>query len=489
MGFFELIFKRIESFIKSTLSRFSTKLTKIKRLPVTIAKKSKDLLKDALNFIIKKPSQLSDYLRVGDVYVAKRAMLFGILAAAAIILLLIWIVFPFVNKHLFTQSVTVNTAAFFTAQGKASVYNTDGSVLYVGDVSDGAANGTGRLYSNNVLVYQGQFEDNEYCGEGKLFSQNSSLVYEGSFSASKYNGAGKLYSENGALLYDGKFVEGKCSGEGTLFHDNGKIAQTGTFADGLLNGEGQTYDENGEPIYKGGFADGKFSGTGELYENGVLCYKGEFVNGLKSGSGTEFAEDGSKIYSGGFANGEYSGEGILFFDDNGFRVEGNFENGLPNSNCKLFDENGKELFNGILKDGEINYISYLSADKAKVEAAFVSGAAEREIGDNTLLFYDDIGCGFLFDANDKTDRIIITGSQVLFNAAVGEKLNNYLRPEGALHYDAYNSSATNAEKKLMGYIGVEQADYIVCEKFIVGNVFIKLFSLEGNVVFYEVGII
>lgn len=487
MNFFDILFKRIEGFFKSMLSRITTKLGKIRQLPVIAAKKSKDILQGIVKFIIKKPSELSDYVKLGGTYVAKRALLAWLLLAAAAVLAVIWLLIPFLQRTLFTRKLTVNTADFFTAAGNAEVYTEYGTLLYTGKLSGGAAQGDGRLYDDGVLVYQGGFADNEYSGNGKLFAASGSLVYDGGFSDSVYSGSGKLYDDEGKLLYEGEFSAGLYDGNGTEYYPSGKIRSRGVYTAGVLNGEGQTYAENGSLIYSGGFVNGKYSGSGELYSDGALKYVGSFVDGEMSGEGTEYSPFGAKVYSGGFSSGVYSGTGTLYIWKNGFRLEGQFENGLANGVCTIFRDNGEQIFTGSMVNGEISWYSFVNADKNAVQAAFTSASGERALSDGrTLVYYGDFGCGFIFDADGKPDRMLVTGEQKLYGAAAGGTPQSLEEDPGEL-YDSYAYSPTASDRRLMKYINIDAPKQAVCEKYLRDGIFVKLYLFDGYIKWYEIG--
>lgn len=461
---FELIYRRIEGFIKSTISRIATLFGKIRRLPLLIAKKAKDLLRDVINFIIKKPSELSDYVKFGGSYVAKRALLAWVLLAAAAVLCVIWFVVPFIRSSFFTSRLVVNTPQFHTASGKAEVYTENGTLLYSGVMKDGKANGDGRLYKSGSLVYQGEFADNEY------------------------NGVGRLYDEFGVLVYSGEFADSLYSGTGSEYYPNGSIKVTGTYVSGMLEGEAALYSENKELIYSGGFSAGKFNGKGELYEDGQLVYKGDFVNGERTGEGT-FFDNGEKVYSGGFLAGKYSGNGILYRYETDMRLEGVFEDGYANGNAQLYSSEGELLYSGSMSKGKIAYLSYASADRQQTEQCFTEKAVVRELGGKSIVHYPQLGVGFIFNADNKTDRIVITGEQQLLNAGVGALQSDFSIPEGAAKYSEYSFTPTKSDIKQLSYLGIQPPVLLDTVKYIRDNVFLKLYYSGGKLLYYEIGVV
>ncbi len=462
MDFFTIILKRIEGFFKSLFSRIVSKLPKIKTLPQKIAKAAKSVLKDVISFLFKKPSQLADYIKLGNSYVAKRSLLWGTLLAAALVLAVVWIAVPFVKKTFFTARVVVNTDEFYTATGKAEVYTVSGKLLYAGDMENGVITGSGKVYDDGILIYQGDFLENEYNGMGKLFDKSGAMIYFGAFENSKY------------------------SGEGNLYYPSGGLMASGTFSENLLNGRAVMYDENGQLRYSGDFTAGAFNGKGELYDDGELKYSGDFSNGEMTGTGTLF-ENGEKVYSGGFLNGLYSGEGVLYGDKGSIRLSGTFEDGKASGACTIYGENGEQLFSGIMSDNGINYYSYISSNKSEVESSFKAASALRRLSDKELLYYSDLGAGFVFDEDGKTDRIIITGKDSLYGAHIGINPEKYAPPKEMVKYSSYDYTPTATDIKIMNYIGISEYDEMSCDKFMNDSVFIKFYCHNGKILFYEVG--
>lgn len=108
--------------------------------------------------------------------------------------------------------------------------------LYQGEWKKGKKQGAGKLYDSGNLLYDGNFEADEYSGEGILYSPLTSLsLYEGNFRLGLYDGAGKLYNELGELIYEGEFQLGLMNGEGTSYDGNtGIVLEEGIYRKGVL---------------------------------------------------------------------------------------------------------------------------------------------------------------------------------------------------------------------------------------------------------------
>ena len=74
------------------------------------------------------------------------------------------------------------------------------------------------------------------------------------------NGKGTLYFSDGNIIYDGEWLDDKYEGNGKLFNINGEY-YIGQFKNGLKHGKGKEYDKNGNIIYDGEFINDKKIGN------------------------------------------------------------------------------------------------------------------------------------------------------------------------------------------------------------------------------------
>jgi len=147
------------------------------------------------------------------------------------------------------------------------------------------------------------------------------VLYEGEFKNEKFNGQGKLFYLN-KMKYEGGFKDGKQSGQGTL-----TIRYTrkyvGEWRDGKENGCGTEFQSCGLQ-YDGEWREGKYHGKGtETLPDGSM-YVGQFANGQFNGVGTYRSSDGSK-YVGRWKDGRKNGYGVATLPD-GTKFEGTWKN-------------------------------------------------------------------------------------------------------------------------------------------------------------------
>lgn len=207
-------------------------------------------------------------------------------------------------------------------------YSNNGT--YFGQVKDGKAHGKGRYFdSDGNLIFEGEFKNNLYDGNGKYYlvesvhgKDESVLCYEGDFEKGKYSGKGKFYftsgERKGELIYKGDFYDSEYNGQGTLYYSEDQIYEGG-FAESKKHGFGKeiyTSSEGKEVVIYGTYCNDKLNGHGRRYEDGTLIYDGQYADGLSSGEGILYYDNGNIQYKGMFANGNAEGEGVKYSEEN-----------------------------------------------------------------------------------------------------------------------------------------------------------------------------
>jgi len=181
----------------------------------------------------------------------------------------------------------------------------DGGV-YQGEYHNGRFEGQGQLHWQNGSHYQGEFKNGKMHGEGELTLANGSR-YLGSFRQGMFNGHGKLFYTAGEV-YEGEFVDGMMHGKGKFTGVN-KQLYIGQFAKDHFHGEGTYTSFNGD-VYKGQFRLSVASGPGTIhYKNGGV-YQGEIKDWSMHGKG-EYKASKDVSYQGSFVNGVFSGQGEI----------------------------------------------------------------------------------------------------------------------------------------------------------------------------------
>ena len=147
---------------------------------------------------------------------------------------------------------------------------------------------------------------------------------EGDFENGEFQGSGKLFDDHEIVKYQGKFVKSKRHGPGVLHLSNSTRIEGDFVDDALVSGkvfEKQDNSEKQDNHEKNPEKKLKNPKTGKNKPADVLKYDGEFKNNQKHGHGTLFLKSGNR----------YVGE---FFEN------------LRNGNGKLYRKNGKNCYNG-----------------------------------------------------------------------------------------------------------------------------------------------
>ena len=104
----------------------------------------------------------------------------------------------------------------------------------------------------------------------------------------KKYGIGIEYNKNNKIIYEGEFVNNKYDGEGTQYYKEGGKYK-GHWENGEKNGKGEEYYKNNNKKYVGNFRNNHYSGKGFFFnENGNLEYDGNWENRKRNGKGIRY---------------------------------------------------------------------------------------------------------------------------------------------------------------------------------------------------------
>ena len=248
------------------------------------------------------------------------------------------------------------------ADGICTLTDKNGKLLYSGEFSNGRYNGKGKLYLKDGGYAEGKFVNGTPTGIFSEYDAAQQLVYCGEWKNGQRSGRGIEY-RSGQKVYEGEFSDRLYHGEGRLI-ENGTVCYQGTFVKGKRNGYGVAYEGN-VMLYQGMWQNDLRHGCGILYENGIAKYVGHFENGKRSGrineiekrkvirrsvftddSRTytcEYREDGSLKYYGNMSGDLKNGMGCTFSEYTEKQFEGIFRNDNPEKAMKVFFKELPEL--------------------------------------------------------------------------------------------------------------------------------------------------
>lgn len=111
-----------------------------------------------------------------------------------------------------------------------SFRNNKGNLIhYLGEVSNGKAEGGGVGIFDTGGIYRGEWKDNQRHGEG-TYEWKDGHKYEGEFVNGTREGQGTYYWSSGEK-YEGEWKNGKRNGQGTLYDRDNNIQYEGKWVD------------------------------------------------------------------------------------------------------------------------------------------------------------------------------------------------------------------------------------------------------------------
>lgn len=106
-------------------------------------------------------------------------------------------------------------------------------------------------HENGKISEEGNWKNNRWVGNYKLYYENGQVQHQFVFNASgKREGAQTYYYENGQVAIEGNFVNGKESGVIKEYHENGDLKAEKNFNDGAVDVASIKEYEPKKPIVK-----------------------------------------------------------------------------------------------------------------------------------------------------------------------------------------------------------------------------------------------
>ena len=220
---------------------------------------------------------------------------------------------------------------------------------YTNQIKNNLQNGKGIIYySNGKILYEGDFINGKYEGNGKYFYENGEY-YIGQFKNGLKNGKGTEYYSNRKIKYEGDYINDKAEGNGKYILENGEY-YIGQWKNDLPNGKGKKYYPDGKILYEGDYINDKAEGNGKYYYEDGEYYIGQWKDGLRNGKGTHYYSNDKIKYEGFWMNDEPEGKGKHFYDEEEY-YEGEWKEGLPNGIGTYHTKNGND--EGIWENGDL----------------------------------------------------------------------------------------------------------------------------------------
>ncbi|WP_339280012.1 AAA family ATPase [Lysinibacillus sp. FSL P2-0066] len=256
--------------------------------------------------------------------------------------------------------------------GKGSLFDQEGELLFEGEFVNHMKQGNGIMYLKGQLIYQGEFIQNKKQGHGILY-KDGHIHYEGHFRNDLMDGYGVLYYEEEVIRpyqtlraqyphlnqpqYEGDFVHGMKKGKGKQYYPNGFLQYEGDFIWHHMQGAGKLYYPTESP-------------TAEELARGVttLHYEGHFFEDLKHGKGKVYARDGILEAEGQFKEDMMTGQGTLYYANGQASYIGDLVQGKKHGRGDYFNEEGKIIYSGeFINDERLRITPEVEQEIAKLQ--------------------------------------------------------------------------------------------------------------------------
>ncbi|UNT57509.1 AAA family ATPase [Lysinibacillus capsici] len=256
--------------------------------------------------------------------------------------------------------------------GKGSLFDQEGELLFEGEFVNHMKQGNGIMYLKGQLIYQGEFIQNKKQGHGILY-KDGHIHYEGHFRNDLMDGYGVLYYEEEVISpyqtlraqyphlnqpqYEGDFVHGMKKGKGKQYYPNGFLQYEGDFIWHHMQGAGNIYYPTESP-------------TAEELARGVttLHYEGHFFEDLKHGKGKVYSRDGILEAEGQFKEDMMTGQGTLYYANGQASYIGDLVQGKKHGRGDYFNEEGKIIYSGeFINDERLRITPEVEQEIAKLQ--------------------------------------------------------------------------------------------------------------------------
>lgn len=256
--------------------------------------------------------------------------------------------------------------------GKGSLFDQEGELLFEGEFVNHMKQGNGIMYLKGQLIYQGEFIQNKKQGHGILY-KDGHIHYEGHFRNDLMDGYGVLYYEEEVIRpyqtlraqyphlnqpqYEGDFVHGMKKGKGKQYYPNGFLQYEGDFIWHHMQGAGKLYYPTESP-------------TAEELARGVtnLHYEGHFFEDLKHGKGKVYSRDGILEAEGQFKENMMTGQGTLYYANGQASYIGDLVQGKKHGRGDYYNEEGKIIYSGeFINDERLRITPEVEQEIAKLQ--------------------------------------------------------------------------------------------------------------------------
>ena len=196
------------------------------------------------------------------------------------------------------------------------------------------------LYAEGSFISINKYDDSKslYTSLYTCYFPNGQIKCTINFENGEFNGVTKEYSESGNLLKEANYVGGTLNGLCTTYYSNMNVESIVMYKDGVVHGKCVTYTEDGKVLRKGEVHDGKFTGIVNAYsDSGILSTTEEYKSDILDGICTAYYPNGNVYLVVPFSNGLFDGV-VKKYNEAGVTIEEiPYEEGLKCGTCEYID--------------------------------------------------------------------------------------------------------------------------------------------------------
>ena len=116
-------------------------------------------------------------------------------------------------------------------------------------------------------------------------------LLSGKYTIFKKKGIGKTYNfSDNKLVFEGEYLNGEKNGKIKEYDEQNYLVFEGEYKNGLKNGKVKEYYCNNRKKFEGEYLNGLKNGYGIEYDNGII-FEGEYTNGVRNGKAKEYYND------------------------------------------------------------------------------------------------------------------------------------------------------------------------------------------------------
>lgn len=241
--------------------------------------------------------------------------------------------------------------------GKWNNYNSDGSLSYVENYSNGVLNGeyTG-YFPDGSKKYTARYVNGEPVGEVQYFYECGAISSIVNFKGENKNGKGISYYRNGAVKEEYFYKNDSLDGENRAYFPDGKLKWLNFYKSDKLHGKITNYYHNGKVESELEYVDNELNGSYKSYfDNGRLYMTGIYKKGNRIGEWKEFNRKG------------------VLKEVNNYDDKGNLA-----GETKGYDEKGKPYYSFLYEKGKLKQYNYYRNDVVSVSQKVGNGAVKAK---------------------------------------------------------------------------------------------------------------